>query len=150
MLGALNKRQIQNLIQSEWIGRIGCHANDRTYVVPFTYAYEDRCLFWHTREGMKVVCMRINPLVCVESYNISNNANWQSVILWGTYEELKGKVADEAIQLLLNRLHPMVTSETSWSKHGLDRPHAPIAPSIKMVVFKIKIEEATGRFEHPS
>ncbi|MGE0773355.1 MAG: pyridoxamine 5'-phosphate oxidase family protein [Cyclobacteriaceae bacterium] len=150
MIGSLNDQQIRNLLQSEWIGRVGCHASDRTYVVPITYAYQDHNLYGHTKEGMKVEWMRANPSVCVEVDKITNNANWQSVILWGTYEELKGRQAEDALQILVNKLHPMMTSETSLPRHGLDRPHAPIDPLIKMVVFKIKIEEATGRFERSS
>ena len=40
MLGTLSSEQIEQVLRSEVIGRIGCHASGKTYVVPITYAYE--------------------------------------------------------------------------------------------------------------
>lgn len=49
MLGMLNDAQIENVLQSLVIGRIGCHANGRTYVVPVTYAYDGKYIYGHTK-----------------------------------------------------------------------------------------------------
>ncbi|MBL7857045.1 MAG: pyridoxamine 5'-phosphate oxidase family protein [Cyclobacteriaceae bacterium] len=147
MLGSLNKYQIDNLLRSEVVGRIGCSADGMTYVVPVTYVYDGTAICAHTKEGLKIDLMRKNPTVCFEVDRIKDLANWQSVIAQGTFEELKGKEADEALQSLVNRLHPMTGSETSIPRHGLERPHSPIDPAIILVVFRIKINEATGRYE---
>lgn len=147
MLGSLNKYQIDNLLRSEVVGRIGCHAGGFTYVVPVTYVYDGSVIYAHTKEGMKTDMMRKNPAICFEVDEIKDLTNWQSVIIQGTYEELEGKEAEEALQSLVNRLHPMTGSETCIPRHGLDRPHSPIDPTIVLVVYRIKIKEATGRYE---
>ena len=147
MLGSLNKYQIDNLLRSEVIGRIGCSADGYTYVVPVTYVYTGSVIYAHTKEGLKIDLMRKNPEVCFEVDAIRDLANWQSVIIQGTYEELEGREAEEALQALVNRLHPMTGSETSIPRHGLDRPHSPIDPAIVLVVYRINIKEATGRYE---
>lgn len=147
MLGALNDIQIDNLLRTEYVGRIGCHAEGFTYVVPVTYFFNGHSILAHTRDGLKVELMRRNPKVCFEVDEIENLANWQSVIVQGTYHELTGRAADDALQGLVNRLHPLTSSETSLPRHSLDRPHAPIDPNIKMVVFEIRINEKTGRYE---
>lgn len=147
MLGDLNQEQIKNLLSSEMIGRLGCHADDKTYVVPVTYAYDKEYLYMHTQEGMKINMMRKNPKVCFEVDHVENMANWQSAVVWGTFEELEGKEAEHALQALVNRVMPLVTSQTSRPRYGLDRPHAPMNPNMKTVVFRIKLTEATGRFE---
>lgn len=147
MLGDLNQEQIKNLLTSQMIGRLGCHADDKTYVVPVTYAYDKEYLYMHTQEGMKINMMRKNPKVCVEVDHVDNMANWQSAVVWGNYEELKGKEAEHALQALVNRVMPLVTSQTSRPRYSLDRPHAAINPKMKTVVFRIKVTEATGRFE---
>ena len=40
MLGHLNQEPIEQVLRSEVIGRLGCHASGRTYVVRVTYAYD--------------------------------------------------------------------------------------------------------------
>jgi nitroimidazol reductase NimA-like FMN-containing flavoprotein (pyridoxamine 5'-phosphate oxidase superfamily) len=147
MIGFMNKTQIDNLLRSEVIGRIGCAAEGKVYVVPITFVYDGTCILAHTALGLKVDMMRSNPKVCFEVDHVYNMANWQSVIVWGTYEELKGKEEEDALQQIINRIHPLITSETSVPRHGLERPHAPVNPHIQLVVFKINITEATGKFE---
>lgn len=147
MIGSLNKHQIDNFLRSEVIGRIGCSSQGKTYVVPITYVYDGEHIYAHTRNGMKTIMMRQNPNVCFEVDRIQNMANWQSVIVWGVYEELKGKAAEDALQSLVNRVHPISTSETSVPRHGLERPHEAIKPEFELVVFRIKVKEATGKFE---
>lgn len=147
MIGTLNTHQIDYLLRSELVGRIGCHAGGLTYVVPITYVYDGEFIYAHTKEGLKIEMMRENPEICFEVDRVTNLANWQSVILLGTYEELKGKEADEALQAIVNRIHPMTVSETSVPRHGLDRPHDPINPNIKLIVFRIRIKDSSGRFE---
>lgn len=147
MLGKLNRSQIDNLLQSEVVGRIGCHADGKTYIVPITYVYDSEYILCHTADGMKTQMMQANRQVCFQVDKIDNMANWRSAIIWGTYEELKGEAAEEALLKLVNRVHPLMSSETSMPTHGLDRPHGSFTPDSRMVVFQIKVEEASGRFE---
>ena len=59
MLGELTANQIEMVLYCEVIGRIGCHANDNTYVVPTTYAYDGQFVYGHTIEAMKGEVYRI-------------------------------------------------------------------------------------------
>ena len=148
MTGELNQEQIDNLLRSQVLGRLGCQADSQVYIVPLTYAYDGEYLYMHTKEGLKTQMMRENPQVCFEVDRMDNMANWQSVILWGRYEELEGKDAEEALMYLSNRLVPFLTSETYRPHYGLDRRPASRADAkMKMVVFRIKMEHATGRYE---
>jgi uncharacterized protein len=82
MLGELNEAQVDQVLRSEVIGRLGCHAQGRTYIVPITYAYDGDCIYGHSAEGMKVRMMRANPNVCFEVDEMESMANWRSVIAW--------------------------------------------------------------------
>jgi nitroimidazol reductase NimA-like FMN-containing flavoprotein (pyridoxamine 5'-phosphate oxidase superfamily) len=83
MLGELNERQIEHVLRSEVIGRIGCIAEGRPYVVPITYVYDGTCVYGHSVDGVKMRAMRSEPSVCFEVEHVDNLANWQSVIAWG-------------------------------------------------------------------
>ena len=88
MFGKLNTEDVEALLHQQMVGRIGCQADDRIYVVPISYAYDGTYIYGHALEGMKIFAMRKNPHVCFEVDNLKNLANWQSVISWGVYEEL--------------------------------------------------------------
>lgn len=147
MLGKLNDFQIDRVLLSQTVAHLGCYAAGKVYVVPFTYVYEDNYLYAFTIEGRKIEMMRENPEVCIEIDQIEDRAHWQSVILWGTFEEMRGGEAEQAILRLNIRLHPLRVSETLRPFHSMDKMYAPPYSSEKTVAFRIKIKEKTGRFE---
>jgi nitroimidazol reductase NimA-like FMN-containing flavoprotein (pyridoxamine 5'-phosphate oxidase superfamily) len=69
------------LLNGNVIGRIGSYAHDRIYIVPVTYGYNDKYIYGHTIEGMKIIMMRSNPVVCFEVDQINDLNSWQSVII---------------------------------------------------------------------
>jgi uncharacterized protein len=147
MFGKLNPDQIEELLKSQFIGRIGCHANGVTYVVPVSYAYDGIYVYGHTYEGMKVDMMRKNPMICFEADDTKNLANWLSVVAWGEFEELKdGKARDEAIQKLVGRVLPVITSETMHLSPQWPFP-AEKTDDVTGIVYRIKLTEKTGRYE---
>jgi nitroimidazol reductase NimA-like FMN-containing flavoprotein (pyridoxamine 5'-phosphate oxidase superfamily) len=147
MLGKLTEEQIEHVLTTNVICRIGCYADDRIYVVPVTYLYVDGYILGHTMVGMKTRMLTKNPKCCFEVDTMQNMANWQSVIAWGTFEELKGDEAKGAMQMLISRLMPLMASPGSQPAHVPDQEHRLEAFNLKAIVFKIKIEEKTGRFE---
>jgi len=104
MLGELNNDQIEEILSKEIVGRIGCHCNGRTYVVPISYAYDRQYIYAVSFEGLKLEIMRTNPRVCFQVDTMKDMINWQSVISWGNFEELKDKKETEkGLQILINR-----------------------------------------------
>ncbi len=145
MTGELSRAQMEALLLSQVTGRIGCHAEGRTYVVPVTYAYADGNIYGYTGEGLKVELMRKNPQVCFEVDHEANLAHWESVIIQGEYEELSGDKASVALTLLLHRMqeHMGETGQLSVSE-AMERA---TWPGQKPVAYRIRIDEMTGRFE---
>lgn len=147
MLGRLNNNQIEHLLYSLIIGRLGCHANNKTYVVPITYAYDGIYIYGHTKEGLKIEMMRKNPKVCFEVDAIENMSNWRSVIAWGTFEELKTpEKREEGMLKLMDVVMPLMTGETTISNPMSDT-HQKYIEAMKGVVYRVKLTEKTGRFE---
>lgn len=149
MLGELSPREIEQLLQSEMIARLGCHLDGRTYVVPITYAYADGGLLWHSKQGLKLEMLRRNPKVCVQVDHVDSLVNWRSVIAWGEFEELKGPAAEHAMAQLRSRFLALTLSETRVmpSKLRSSETHergsaAPLSP-----IYRILLTEKTGRFE---
>jgi uncharacterized protein len=150
MLGELSQDQVEQVLRSEVIGRIGCSADGRTYVVPITYAYDGRNVYGQSDDGMKLQMMRANPEVCFEVDHMDNLANWRSVIAQGTFEELEGAAADAGVELFIDRLLPPAGTESSNATlGGLEdiAEHLVDVGGVRPVTYRIKLSEKTGRFE---
>ena len=79
--------------------------------------------------------------------SMANMANWQSVILFGTFHELKGKEAQKARDYLFNRVWPLLTSSTIHPHEHEVSGTVDDGNRIKPVMYRIKIKEKSGRFE---
>lgn len=151
MIGQMTNEQIDQLLSAEMIGRIGCSAHGKVYVVPVTYAYANGCIYAHSSEGSKVKMMRENPEVCFEVEHVESMSSWQSVIIHGTFQELIGEEASRAMELLMERFLPFLgsTSETMPGPHA-DRQSATSVSGSgnhQAVVYRICLSERSGRYE---
>ena len=152
MLSKLTDTEIEELLGRQVVGRLGCHADGKTYVIPISYAYDGKYIYCHTEEGMKIDFMRKNPDICLQVDNIDNLAHWQSVILWGKFEELTEKhERNLALETLTKRKLSTISSNVAhlyplWPFTSED------LNEVGGIVFRILPVEKTGRYEtnqHP-
>ena len=131
MIAELDRAEIDDLLHAQVVGRIGCHADGETYVVPVIYAYDGEAFYVYTVEGRKVRTMRASPQVCFE-VDEYERGSWRSAIAQGRYEELDAEGAERALALLAARFASRGTGS---------RPRADGTP----VAFRFVIDEITGR-----
>jgi nitroimidazol reductase NimA-like FMN-containing flavoprotein (pyridoxamine 5'-phosphate oxidase superfamily) len=149
MIGKLTKEQIQEVLRQNVLGRIGCNDGERTYVVPVNYVYDGKFIIGHSTEGLKIRMMRKNPRVCFEVDEMKNLENWKSIIAWGEYQEL----TDErdryyAMKLFVDRMMHLKISETAIPPEiSPIRVHPRSPGNVKPVIYRIVINEISGRFE---
>jgi uncharacterized protein len=147
MLGTLTETQMNNLLTMQAVGRIGYHDEKRSYITPVTYAFDGKYIYGQSNEGLKLDIMRRNPSVCFEVDSMMNMANWESVIIWGHFEELENNAAIKAREYLYNRILDLLTSSTiHLHEHGTSH-ETDDSNRIKHVMYRIRITEKTGRFE---
>lgn len=163
MWGDLDKSQIDDLLKSQLIGRLGCSDGNKVYVVPITYAYNNGYIYGHTKDGLKIQMMRNNPNVCFEIDWMKDMSNWKSVIVYGTFEELKGEDANNGLEILMKSIMYNLdrkSSQTEASGHdnlGIENfafQHSFLSPFLhsknneifEIVVYRIKVNESTGKF----
>lgn len=147
MLGILRSQQVEELLKNQIVGRIGCHADGETYIVPISYAYDGTYIYCHTQEGKKIDMIRKNKRVCFEVDEMKDMANWKSVVVQGEFQELTDpQQRNAAMKTLLNRYFPIVSSVTihlgkHWPFYSDD------TADINGIVFRIAVKEKSGRFE---
>jgi nitroimidazol reductase NimA-like FMN-containing flavoprotein (pyridoxamine 5'-phosphate oxidase superfamily) len=147
MFGQLSVEEIEDVLKNQLLGRIGCHLNDTTYIVPVCYAYDGACIYARTYEGLKINMMRENPKVCFEVESIESMVDWKTVVCQGVYEELTEKPKrDKGIQILHERVIPLIANKTlrlsaQWPFSETD------SGNLKGIIFCIHLNEKTGKFE---
>jgi nitroimidazol reductase NimA-like FMN-containing flavoprotein (pyridoxamine 5'-phosphate oxidase superfamily) len=148
MLGKLTIDQMNSLITSQALGRLACTDGLHPYIVPVTYTYNGKFIYGQTNEGKKLDVLRKNPNVCFQVERMSNMRNWESVLVYGQFEELKDP---EEIEMATNTLHDrffhLVTSGTTHGFNKGESVEVEDTNRLKQVLYKIKIERMTGRFE---
>ena len=147
MLGELSPEEIEEVLRSEITGRIGCHADGRTYVVPITYGYQHSYVYCHSPEGLKLRMMRKNPVVCFEVDRVEDVGNWRSVIATGRFEELSGREVIAAMDVLISRLGQIGDSARTHPSYLLRSSETAGVDGRPIVLYRILLTEKTGRFE---
>ena len=149
MNGELNEQQINNILSSQAIGRIACCDNQYPYIVPLTYLFDGKFIYSQSIEGKKLELLRKKPNVCFEVDVSHDMSNWQSVIVYGQFEELVGEDAALARERLFNKVMPLMTSSTIHEHEHCEGKGHELSDKnrVKPIMFRIKINEKTGRFE---
>lgn len=151
MLGSLTITEIDDLLKEQVTGRIGCCNEGKTYIVPINYVYQDGVIYGHSAAGKKIDMLRINPQVCFQVDVIKNITDWKSAIVWGKFQEItEGEEMRQAMQAIIKHVMPAIESEDSHPSHGFTESESDIGTSIDLILYKISIDEKTGRFERPS
>ena len=151
MTGELTDLQINNILSSQVVGRMACSDGNQPYIVPVTFAYDGAYIYGQTNEGTKLTIIRENPNVCFEVDMLIDIWNWQSVIVYGKFEELFDEASEKARALLYRRVFPMMTSSTIhhhlYEKDTNGNSILNDETRIKSVLYRIKLTKKTGRFE---
>ena len=138
----LTPTQCAEVLQRNNVGRLGCSKEGQPYVVPISFSFdrERGCVYSFSTVGQKVLWMRENPLVCLEIDDIQDQNHWQTVVIFGRYEEIQDspEVA-EARQ----RAEALFQQRSEWwlpaaAKVGSRERHA-------VVVYRIHIDRISGR-----
>ena len=150
MLGELTEFEIEDMLKQQVTGRIGCHADDITYIVPINYVYKDGYVYGHSGPGKKIEMLRKNPKVCFQIDQVDSIVNWKSVVSWGEYQQITR--ADEmvaAMQLIIKQLTPMMREQGGHPSHGITTNESDIGTAFDLILYKIRLDKKTGRFEKP-
>lgn len=147
MLGELTHTQINNLLSSQVIGRLACTDGEQPYIVPVSYTYDGTYIYGQTNVGKKLKLLRKNPNVCFEVDKMLDMRNWQSVVVQGTFEELKDKDLQKGKEILFDRFFSLLTSTTVHAHEHAVTSVLDDSNRIKFIMYRIKINKISGRYE---
>jgi uncharacterized protein len=123
-------------------GRLACAKGGQPYITPLYFAYDSDALYSFSTVGQKIVWMRVNPLVCVETDDVKTSREWSSVIVLGRYEELPPSSEYEGERKLA---HSLLQQRPIWWEPGYAKTvHEQWERPLELVYFRIHIAQVTG------
>jgi nitroimidazol reductase NimA-like FMN-containing flavoprotein (pyridoxamine 5'-phosphate oxidase superfamily) len=138
---AMSQQECRELLKRVSIGRLGCSLDDQPYVVPVGFSYEPDYIYMFSTLGKKIKWMRQNPKVCLQADEIGNRSNWLSVIVTGTYLELREPQYTAQLEHALEQLEQY----SEWWRNPLaQRREQTRDLSIETVFFRIDIGVMSG------
>jgi nitroimidazol reductase NimA-like FMN-containing flavoprotein (pyridoxamine 5'-phosphate oxidase superfamily) len=144
LIESMNDRECRELLARKNVARLACSLNNQPYVVPINVDYHGRALYGFSMLGQKIEWMRANPLVCVEVDELTLRRSWETIILFGVYEELTDIPANTDARNIAQRLfqrHPAWWEPATVPLNG----HELRSP----ILFRILINRMTGRRARP-
>ena len=132
----LTKTEILQLLSHSTLGHLGCVLNDEPYVVPINYIFEDSTIYSHSLPGMKIDAMRAKSRVCLQVEQVESEFNWQSVMVFGDFEEIRTSSEREKVLRKLLARFPFLTPVESTIAHDANAPES--------VVYRIVIDRTSG------
>ena len=127
------------------LARLACARNNQPYIVPIHVDLEGDYLYGYSTLGQKIEWMRQNPLVCLESDELTTHGQWVTVVVFGYYEELPNTPEYAGSRGVAERLfqrHPVWWEPASVPLAGHEQR--------TRIVFRIRIGRLTGRRAAPA
>lgn len=137
----ISQQECSDLLKRVSIGRLACSLDDQPYIVPVAFSYEPNRIYIFSTLGKKIEWMRQNPKVCLQADEIENDSNWLSVIVMGTYLELRE--AQHTAQW--EHAKELLSQHSEWWLNPLAERREQINDlSIKPVFFRFDIKSMSG------
>ena len=127
------------LLQRESFGHLGCARDGRPYVVPMHYAYDGKDLYFFTTQGMKTQYIQANPQVCLQIEEVTDSANWRSVMVLGRAQELTSKDEMQRAMKLITERNPSLTPAISATQVDA------LGRAVDIALYRITPEVIDGR-----
>ncbi len=135
----LTDSEIVEIISRVGYAHLACCRDNRPYVVPVHYAYDEPHLYIYTTEGKKTEIIEANPEVCLQVEDVNDENHWQSVIITGDAVQLTEKKEISRAMKSILATNPNLTP--AMSIHWMDA----WVRSNYEVVYRITPKMITGR-----
>jgi len=141
-----DRAEIEAVIRKAEVCRLGLSVDNRPYIVPLNFGFEENCLYFHTaREGKKIDMIRQNSAVCFEVdvdghvVRAENPCDWsmkyRSVVGYGTASLLTD--AEEKRRAL-----DVIMEHYSYSGRPGEYPENLVD---RLAIIKVDIDSMTGK-----
>lgn len=143
----MDQKEGIELLSNHYIGHLGYISGAYPHVIPITYYYDkaSNTITSYSSEGHKIEAMRKNPRVSLCVNEIHSVADWQSVLVYGSFEELTGIDAKHMLREFSEGIKDLIKRSRKKDVQYISEFSAKIEKGDTPLVFRIHIDEITGK-----
>lgn len=136
----MTEQECRTMFAGRHVARLACACDNQPYIVPIHIDFEGDCFYGYATLGLKIDWMRGNPRVCLEFDDLTADGHWESVVVFGRYEELSATPEHEEARAVAERLFQQHSAW--WEPASVPlQAHERRAP----IVYRIRLGQVTGR-----
>jgi len=133
----LSSDECTSLLSAARYGRLGLANDNRPYVVPMSYVYQDGKIYLHSRGmGKKVEYATNNPSVCFQ-IDVLEKEHWSSVVVFGISRLSDSVEAKQKMFDAFTKKGQGGHAGKKFSREELEK--------MPMTIWEIEILEMTGK-----
>lgn len=147
MIKNLDIKESLFILENNYIGHLSYIYQNRPYVVPITYYYDqvNNAIICYSGEGHKITAMRKNNAVSLQVAEISTVNNWKSVLVHGKFEQHFGSDAKAYLHAFSLGVKDVIMEKEHIKLDFISEFSSKIYKGETPIVYLIKIEEITGK-----
>lgn len=144
---SLEIEEMTYLLQNNYIGHLGYISQNRPFVVPITYYFDEekKMIICYSGEGHKITSMRKNTEVALQVNEIESVNSWKSVLVHGKFELHYGSDAKAYLHQFSIGIKDVIGEKEHKRPDFISDFSSKIYNEDMPIVFLIKIEELTGK-----
>ena len=147
MIKTLDDKEKILLLSTNYIGSLGYIFQNKSFVVPITYFYneEKNNIIGYSAMGHKVKAMRKNNAVSLSVTDIDSVNDWKSVLVQGVYKEEEGSTAKALLHQFSLGVKDLILRKELRDLDFISQFSSKIYKDDIPIVFTISVDEITGR-----
>ncbi|EDP70437.1 hypothetical protein FBALC1_06758 [Flavobacteriales bacterium ALC-1] len=147
MFKNLEDKEIEFILENNYIGYLGYIFNNKPYVVPITYHFdkESNAIICYSGDGHKMNAMRKNNIVSLQVGEIETVNQWKSILVHGTFEQHFGSDAKSYLHKFSLGVKDVIIEREHRKANFISEFSSKIYKDDIPSVFLIKITEITGK-----
>ena len=146
-IAELGDREVREVLHRNYIGSLAYLAQGVPHVLPITYYYDEdtSSLISYSSLGHKILAMRENPAVALGVYEMDTASHWKSVMVHGTYQELRQIDAKVYLKRFSEGIREKLAAQGGQEQAVIGDFSSKSADGKIPLVYCIRIEDWTGK-----
>jgi nitroimidazol reductase NimA-like FMN-containing flavoprotein (pyridoxamine 5'-phosphate oxidase superfamily) len=139
-----DRAEIDAIIRSSQVGRLGLSDQGTPYVVPLCFGYDGQALYFHcAREGRKLDILRQNDKVCFEFDLVEGLVKAEQACDWGMrYRSVIGFGRACLVEDAAGKAQALALIMAQYSNQAFSFPPEAVR---RIVIVRIEIQSITGK-----
>ncbi len=136
-----------HVFRNNYIGHLAYLSKGKPSVIPINYYFDptENIIISYTAEGHKIDAMRKNNSVAVQVEEMQSMFNWESAMVHGKFEELKGSVAKQKLHQSTEGIKSIIRQKEHKEVEFINEFWSKIYARGIPIVYQIKILEMVGK-----